>query len=204
MSKHILHPFRGELLTLTEIADRVGLTRNTLIYRMRRNKCSAEEAALMTVPERVRRFTWIDGRELTLSEISAITGIRAKTIDQRLRDGIPFFEACTEHDASRRKYGLDVTPKLTEEEKYLRDGERNQCAAKRICKNIMGIDPRKVDFREVNYWIYQFDTDGVAFEIAIRRDAATCTGKMKSNGNTLIERRYKISENNVKEMVSNG
>lgn len=204
MSKHILHHFRGELLTLTEIADRVGLTRNTLNYRMRRNKCSAEEAALMTMPERSRRFTWIDGRELTLQEISEITGIRAKTIDNRLRVGIPFLDACTGRGISRRAYVLDVVPKLTEEEKYLRDGERNQRAAKQICKNIIGIDPRKVDLREVNYWIYQFDTDSIAFEIAIRRDTATCTGKMKSNGNTLIERKYKISEYNVKEIVSNG
>ena len=74
----------------------------------------------------------------------------------------------------------------------MRHGEVNQRAAKAICKDMLGIDPRKLKLREVNYWYYRFDTEHIAFEIEIMRDVATCTGRIKENDSVLIQRKYRI------------
>lgn len=199
MGRTCLHQYCGEMLTLDEVSTRSGLPKTTLIYRMCEYKVSAEEASQM-VFEKEKRFEWVDGRMLTLREIELITGIKAVTIKERLRRGIPFVDACTQKSCSARKYGIDVTPKLSDEELYLLDGEVNQRAAKAICREMLGIDPRKLNLREVNYWLYLFDTDSIAFEIDIRNKLAVCIGRLKKNGNTLIERKYKIGDK-VKEVT---
>lgn len=200
MSIPYLYEYHGEMLPLKEIARRSNRTYNTLVYRMRNYHVSAEEAADRDW-DNVERYQWSDGRMLTLDEISAITGVAVTTIRMRLRRGIPFIDACTLKSCRARKYGLDVTPKLTEEDLYMMDGEVNQRGAKAICREMLGIDPRKVNLRELNYWIYLFDTDGIEFEIAILRDIATCIGRLKNNGNMLIQRKYRISEDKIREVT---
>ena len=197
------HLYHGEMLTLAEIAARSHRSKSTLIYRMRNYHVSAEEAADRDW-DNVERFQWTDGRMLTMEEISEITGIQPSTIRMRLRRGVPFMDACTLKNCRGRDYGLDVVPRLSEEELYMLDGEVNQRAAKAICREMLGTDPRKVNLREWNYWIYRFDTDGIAFEILIRRDVATCTGRLKESGLTLIERKYRISDDKIKEVTYDG
>ena len=198
---NVKYEYHGEKLPLAEIARRVGMTKPGLYYRMKHFNCSAQEAAEMQIPEKAKRYTWIDGRELTIKEISAITKISTYTISERLRIGIPFMDACTKGKCNRRDYKLDVVPRLSEFERYMRHGEPYERAAKEICRAMMGIDPRKLDLREVDYWHYLFDTDCVAFEIEIKHDIARCIGKMKSNGNVLIRRKYRIGEKNKEVAV---
>lgn len=200
MGKYVLHPYKGEMLTLEQISERCGVNKQTLHSRIKNHGCTAEEAASMEMRV-IRTYPWTDGRSLTIREISAITGIKQNTIESRMRAGVPFLDACTQKFCPRRKYDLDTAPRLSDEEKYMEDGQRNQRVAKSVCKAMLGIDPRKVGLREVNYWLYLFDTDSVAFEIEIRRAAATCTGKMKSNGNTLIQRKYRIIEDKIREVT---
>ena len=201
MSTGTLYAYHGEMLPLAEITARAGLSKSGLYWRMRNHNCGAEEAVAMILPGRARKFTWIDGRELTLKEISEITGVSTYTIDARLRVGIPFLDACTKKSCKRRDYKLDVVPRHSEAEKYMMRGEVNQRAAKAICKAMLGVDPRKLKLREVNYWYYRFDTDHIAFEIMIMRDVATCTGRIKEKDSVLIERKYKIGEDGIKEVT---
>ena len=198
----ILHQYKGEMLKLSEIAERTGLTEGQLLYRMKERGCTAEEA-VTAVMHKAKRCEW-DGEMLRLSEISARTGIRPETIRNRLKSGVPLEIAATRRviTAQERAYALHRENYATD--LYIADGNWRDACAKKICKDVAFTDPRKLGFKMTGAETYEFRTHTIRFLIELIGNIATVTGRLDSNGAVLIERKYRVSEHECKEVTYDG
>lgn len=81
--KEILYQYGGSLLTLSEISEITNISKYTLINRIKKQGLSIEEAVWKPV---AKTFN-VDGKEMTLSQISDKTGIEFSTLSYRARNG---------------------------------------------------------------------------------------------------------------------
>lgn len=91
--------FRGELRTITEVANELGITISTLFLRL--SKMSLERA--LTQGHINRRIISYAGRSGSMSEMSRIFGINVHTIRLRLKSGLPMKEVFYRGNRSSRR-----------------------------------------------------------------------------------------------------
>lgn len=93
------YPYKGEMLTLRELADIGGVGENTIWWRMHKMHMTAEEA-VHAKPDRKKRHLY-RGEMLTMDEIAAKSGVARSTIRRRMTEyGLSADEAAVQHDAS--------------------------------------------------------------------------------------------------------
>jgi len=87
------YPFEGEMLTIREIAERIGVPKDTI--RQRLNKGMPFERAFSPEDQRIVRLAELNdpirveykGRKVTMAELSELTGIKRGTLLTRWRFG---------------------------------------------------------------------------------------------------------------------
>lgn len=197
--KQKLYLYKGEMLTLQEVAEKTGMTVGQLIYRTKEYGCGIEEAVQMLM-KRGKRLEW-NGRLMKYSEIAAETGISAETIRRRVESGVPLEIAATRKVMSAQDRAMYMHRENFEIIQYVNEGSwRDQCA-KKICRDVGWNDPRKLDFKMTSAETYEFHTETIRFLIELIGNNATCTGWLKSNGAVLICRKYRVSKDECKEVT---
>lgn len=202
MSNVTLYEYRGEMLPLRTIADRTGMEYSILYHRMKKYMCSAEEA--LTIRRRkinARRFMY-EGEMRTIMEISEMTGVSAHTISERVKRGVPIEIAATQKHVRLRDLGLDVTPKLSPLERYMRAGSERHVRAKKTCKTFMNSDPRQFHLRQARgkVDVFTFHTDNFLFTIKLIGSRAIVQGMSKNSDYELITRAYEFKDNTIREV----
>ena len=86
------YPYKGEMLTITEISERTGIPKDTIRQRLRNGMpfekaFSAEDHRVARFKAKTKIFAEYKGEMLPLSEIAERTGIKMMTIRERYRRG---------------------------------------------------------------------------------------------------------------------
>lgn len=202
MNSVTLYEYKGEMLPLRTIAERTGLKCDTLYHRMKKHMCSAEEALEIRRRGNVRKFTF-QGEMRTITEIADMTGIPAHTISERVKRGVPIEIAATQKYVRLRNLGMDVTPKLSPLEKYMRSGSDQHIRAKKACKTFMNSDPRRFHLCQARgkVDVFTFRTENFLFSIKLIGSRAIVQGVSKNSDYKLIARVYEFKNGTIQEVT---
>lgn len=110
----------GEMLTISEMASRVGVTQTAIYARLSRGLSPKEAMKPPTsrwghrqssgkgsAPWNVRRYHLADGRELTLEEIASEVGVTESAMRNRMSDGLTVDQAMAMgKDGSTERYEI--------------------------------------------------------------------------------------------------
>ncbi|OAI26955.1 hypothetical protein A1351_14020 [Methylosinus sp. R-45379] len=103
--------FRGEMLTIKELAARAGVPVVTMRDRLKRSHCATvEEAVSKEFHKRsdAPRYEY-EGRSLPLREWAKIAGLSVECLGQRMRDGMTFAEAITKRPVRKSDQARQMT-----------------------------------------------------------------------------------------------
>ena len=194
MTKAIMHLYNGEKRTLKEISELSGVSLNAIRWRMRHLHLTAQEA----VETRSKYDKWFyKGRYCTASEIARDQNIKLGTLSQRLRSNVPLDIAVSKgyirYPVHYGTYGLGRIDAMNIE-------ELRERAAKKIFGIMMFEKLEESTFTQQSPTLYTFDSESIQFYIEFDDDIVDAWGALKSNGNTLIRRRYKLVDNRLKEV----
>lgn len=204
--KHLYH---GEMLTLQEISRRSNVPYYTLCRRMNEFDVTAEVAA---AAKRKTSIYLYNGKLCTAKEIADEIGMPMQTLYRRLHNGVPIERAIqpdrivTPRAKPQRKPAPEQTLQqisVYPPEKCISDDMREN-AARKICQAIAFHQSNELDFAVVDAKTYTFQTDNITFEVKFAGNIATMCGWLKTNAAKLTERRYRVSEDKIKEVAING
>lgn len=146
MDKRRMYSFNGRMMTVDEIAEELGVHRNTIYKRMQAGMTPEEAIAMKT-----RRSVQYDfeGRKMNLNQIAAKTGISYSTLDDRMKRGMTLAEAI---DA--QKYMLSKQAIRRAAERRAKREKARRKGAERIALLLMreifnGCRPEDAGFRRL-------------------------------------------------------
>lgn len=178
-AKRGLHPYKGEMLDVYEIARRCGVSRTVLQERSRRLGITLEQAADMGRMDSRARYEF-DGEYLTMTEIAERTGLTCTVI----RDRMVQFNLTAQEAAEYQAEEIQDIPIPV-----LRIA--NQCiSGARITKNWAGE--------------YEFTMKEYAARIRLNegKKKAVLTVIFRKSGAKSMEREYRVNGNSVQEVAA--
>ena len=179
--------YKGQNMTVGELAVLTGLSPAILRYRIFRKKMTVEQA-IEYDPTRanVKLYAW-NGKMLKLSEIAKETGVALGTLYNRLSKGIPLEEAAKPFEP---KDACEIIMDSTVDVR-----EMYEDIAKRICNKFGFTANERCGFRKVDSDTFTFRTEHVVFDIKFEGATATITGTLDIKNTPMICRKYHINSN---------